>query len=148
VKRFQFRLETLLNLRKRREEECKTQLGRKNHEIGTARLALDRLNRAFFELQASEKLKRVKTQNIIELRYSVSYRFKLRHDIMGQNHLLDTLNGQALEIRNRLIRAMQQRRAIELLRERKHEQWRVERNREEQSFIDEVALRGTRKAII
>ncbi len=139
MKQFQFRLESLLNLRKRREEECKTLLGRKNGEILGARQTLDRLSRALNELQASEKRKRCEVQNVIELRYSVSYRFKLRQDILGQGKTLENLKGQAVELRNRLIRATQQRRAIELVREQRLALWRIERNREEQKFTDDIA---------
>jgi flagellar FliJ protein len=146
VKRFQFRLESLLNLRKRREEECKTLLGRKNQEILGARQALDRLYRAFNELQATERKKRSEVQSVMELRYSVSYRFKLRQDILGQGKTLENLNSQAVELRNRLIRATQQRRAIELVREQRYALWRVEKNRGEQKFTDEIAQRRSGRA--
>jgi flagellar FliJ protein len=141
VKRFQFRLETLLNIRKRREEECKALLGRKNREVLAAKQSLDRLRAAFLDLQASEKKKRTDVRSVIELRYSVSYRFKLRQDILGQNRVVENMKSQAVELRNRLIRATQQRRAIELVRERRYEQWRLERTREEQNFIDDIAQR-------
>ncbi len=141
MKRFQFRLETLLNIRKRREEECKALLGRKNREVLAAKQSLDRLRAAFLDLQASEKKKRTDVRSVIELRYSVSYRFKLRQDILGQNRVVENMKSQAVELRNRLIRATQQRRAIELVRERRYEQWRLERTREEQNFIDDIAQR-------
>jgi flagellar export protein FliJ len=60
MKRFTFRLETLLDLRKRREDEVKQELGKKNFQIMKARQELMALSEALKDLQNDEKQKRPK----------------------------------------------------------------------------------------
>ena len=80
MKRYRFRLETLLELRKRREDEIKLQLGKKNREIVAARKELAAASDALKSLQASEKKTRATATSALVLRYSVTYRFKLKED--------------------------------------------------------------------
>jgi flagellar export protein FliJ len=49
------------------------------------------------------------------------------------------LQNEAEVKRRDLVKATQQVRALELLRERRFAQWRLEYRREEQGFIDDVS---------
>jgi flagellar export protein FliJ len=44
--------------------------------------------------------------------------------------------------REELLKAARARRAVELLRERRHEEWKQEASRAEGRFVDEVATQG------
>jgi flagellar FliJ protein len=142
MKRFEFKLESLLELRKRKEDEVKQLLGRKNQEILAARKELTSLKTALDDLQSSEKKKRKEVTSVVELRYSVAYRFKLKKDILEKCRTLDGLAAQAGEIRRQLVAAKQQRRAIEIVRERQFEAWRKAYRAQEQRFIDDVSQQG------
>ena len=139
MKRFEFKLESLLTLRVRKEDEVKQLLGKKNQEIISTRKELAASKAAFDNLQNSEKKKRREATSVIELRYSVAYRFKLKQDILEKCRSLDELAVQASEIRKQLVLAKQQRRAIEVVRERQYEAWRKEYRAQEQRFIDGVS---------
>jgi flagellar protein FliJ len=139
VKRFEFKLEALLELRKRKEDEVKQLLGKKNQEIIAARKEITRLKEALDALQSSEKKKRADAISVVELRYSVAYRYKLKRDILASCRRLDELAVQAADIRKKLVQAKQQRRAIEVVRERQYEAWRKEYRKQEQRFIDDVS---------
>jgi|WetSurMetagenome_2_1015567.scaffolds.fasta_scaffold638262_2 flagellar protein FliJ len=142
MKRFEFKLEALLELRKRKEDEIKQLLGKKNHEILSARKELFALKSALEELQRSEKKKRTERLDAVELRYAVAYRFKLKKDLLGQARKIDELGAQAAEIRKLLVKAKQQVRAIEVVREHQYEAWRKEYKRQEMRFIDDVSQQG------
>lgn len=142
MRRFHFRLETLLSLRKRKEDEVKQELGKKNHEILAARQELAALTGALAGLQATEKKRRVSGASAVELRYSVAYRFKLTGDILEKGRAVDDLQAQALAIRKKLVKAKQDRRAIEIVRERQWNEWHKEYRTREQGFSDDVSQQG------
>lgn len=142
MKKFSFRLEPLLSLRLRREEEVKHALGRKNNEIAAVRAAIVQLDDEFRRMQATEKKKRSEVRNAQELRYSTAYRFKLRGDIRERKRALIELNRQAEEIRKQLVAAKRDRRAVEIIRERRFGEWRHDYNQQEQKFVDEVSRQG------
>ena len=129
-------------LRKRKEDEIKQQLGKKNFEILTAKEELAALTSALTDLQASEKQKRSAATSVMELRYSVAYRFKLKHDIAEKCRRIDDLNAQAAEIRKMLVKAKQRRRAIEIVRERQYGTWQKAYRSQQQKFIDDVSQQG------
>ena len=142
MKRFSFRLETLLTVRRRAEDELGLLLGKKTREIDEARKSLDDLHTTFVRFQDEERKRRTGSLSAAELRYSVVYRFRLRREIMTAHRRLDDLLGQAAELRTKLVRARQRRRSLELMRERKYESWRIDNKRIEQKTTDEVAMRG------
>lgn len=139
MKRYHFRLETLLELRKRREDEIKLQLGKKNREMLAARKELAATSDALKSLQASEKKTRATAKSALVLRYSVTYRYKLKEDIVKKSRLIDELGAQAEGIRKKLVRATQQRRAIEIVRERQLAEWKKEYSSQERKFVDDIS---------
>lgn len=142
MKRYHFRLETLLELRKRKEDEIKLELGKKNQEILAARHDLAGINDELKTLQASEKKTRTTVRSALVLRYSVTYRFKLKEDIFKKVRLIDEFGAQAEGIRKKLVRAKQQRRALEIVKERQVAEWKKENLSREQKFIDDISQQG------
>ena len=143
MRRFRFQLEPILRIRKRREEDVKRQLGRKNREIVGAKQDMASLEGELKGLQSGEKLRRARNEADLQaMRASVLYRHKLKRDMVDKGNEILHLNGEAQSIRHSLTRAMQARRAIELVRERRLSEWKREANREEQAFIDDVSQQG------
>jgi flagellar export protein FliJ len=142
MKRFSFRLLPLLELRKQKEEAIKRELGRKNGEIAASQNAKTELLHALHDLQDTEKSRRMLVLDAIALRASVVYRHKLKADIDGVTSRIVLLEQETAGIRQRLVKATQARRMLELLRERRHLAWRKETNREQQAFNDDVSQQG------
>ena len=142
MKRFEFRLETLLELRKRREDEIKQELGEKIQSIMKARKELAAIADALKELQSDEKKRRPRATSAQELRYGIAYRFKLKKDILLKGRQIDDLQVQAHAVRARLVKAKQERRAIEIVRERQYDAWKKAYRTQEQGFIDDVSQQG------
>ena len=139
MKRFEFRLETLLELRTRREETLKQELGKKIQGIMTARRELAAITDELKALQGEEKQKRPRTTSAVELRYGIAYRFKLKKDILLKGRFIDDLQAQAHAVRAKLVKAKQERRAIEIIRERQYAAWKKAYRTQEQGFIDDVS---------
>lgn len=142
MKRFSFRLAPVLELRKRTEDAVKLELAKKNQQILDAKQELASLHGELVALQTEEKGRRSRNANIQALRASVSYRFRLKEDILKTGNKVEDLNHDALVIQGSLVKAVQARRAIELVRESRYRDWKKDAQREGQAFTDEVSQQG------
>jgi len=139
MNRFRFRLEVLLDLRKRREEKIKLLLAEKNNMILDAQKKAAAVHDALKELQENEKLQRGATLNPILLRYSISYRYKLKQDLVVALRKVDDLRAEAFKVQKELMVAIQKRRVVELVKERRYSEWKKKYNIHEQNFNDEIS---------
>lgn len=139
MKRFSFKLDTLLEMRKQEEEQVKLELAEKNREIITRQEELNQAYRDLKEMQETEKERRTESEAVTEMRYSVAYRYKLKSDILIAGRSIDDLRAEANGIQKRLVEAVKRRRALEVIRERRFNTWKKIYLREEQKFIDDVA---------
>jgi flagellar FliJ protein len=142
MKRFRFSLDALLEMRKREEDAVKLALGRKNQEIHQAQGELQDLEKQLKQLQEQQHRTRETVTDVLPLRYSVSYRNKLKTDMLRKGEEIFTLQNQRGDIRKRLVRATQRRRAIELIKEKRYREWLKENKLREQVFIDDVSQQG------
>ena len=139
MKRFIFNLQALLDKRNREEEEIKLELARKNIQIQDAKQEVYNLKTELEKLHYDQKNARRNTSDLVSLKFSVSYRNKLKLDMLRKNKGIHVLEKQQREIRQRLIHATQQKKAIELIRDKKYNEWLKEYQHREQVFIDDVS---------
>ena len=142
MQRFRFSLETLLDLRRRKEEEVKLALAAKRGQIRKERQAMADMGEQLARMQQEQKEKRATTMDVASMRHAVAYRHKLKLDMLAEGRLIQALQQEAEDIRQQLIKATQQVRALELLRERRFEEWRKQYKAEEQGIIDDVSQQG------
>jgi flagellar FliJ protein len=139
MKRFHFSLEALLDLRKRKEESIKLELAEKQRSIHEAGACMEELRLELTSMQQQQKSSRAHSSDIMAMRQTVSYRNSLKLSMLRTGQKIQTLRGEAEAIRQRLMRATQQRRMLEMMRERKEKQWRKEYLAQEQRFADDVS---------
>ncbi len=142
MKRFRFSLEALLEMRKREEEAVKLELAGKNQEIHQAEKNLRDIEKRLRVLQDEQLASREQITDVLLLRYSVSYRNKLKIDMLQTGQTIYELQNQRGDIRRRLTRATQRKRAIELIKEKRYREWLKENKLREQVFIDDVSQQG------
>jgi len=139
MKRFSFRLDTLLQIRARAEETIKQELARKNNEIQKVQNTMAILYDELTGLQKDEKTRRFTSNDVTSLRYGVAYRHKLKADLLKEGQLIDNLRTEIMRIRSKLAAAAVKCRAIELMREQRLDEWKKEYRGEEQKSIDEIS---------
>lgn len=142
MKRFEFPLEALLEQWKRREEAIKRELANKNREITATQGELLDIERELKNLQEEEKKIRESIKDVLPLKISVSYRNKLKLDLLKKGEDIYTLQMERGDIQKKLVQATQKKRALELLREKKYQEWLKENKRIEQVFLDDVSQQG------
>lgn len=140
MKKFKFTLDTLLDVRQKKEDKLKSQLAEKNREIIQLQKEVNLIHDQLKEFQSSEIKSRAENKiDPVLLRYSVTYRFKLKDDILKLVKQIDDLKAEAWEINAKLIEAVKDRRAIEILKEKRFQEWRKEYNLKEQKTIDDIS---------
>jgi flagellar FliJ protein len=139
MKKFSFKLDTLIEIRKRKEDEIKLLLAEQNRKIIEEQKKLNSLHDELKALQQKEKEERNNAANILSMRYSVVFRYKLKKDILEKGRKVDDMKAEAFKIQKKLIHATKEKRAIELMREHRHEEWKKEYLSEEQGFIDDIS---------
>ncbi|TWT45437.1 flagellar biosynthesis chaperone [Phycisphaerae bacterium RAS1] len=140
MRRFAFRLETLLRVRRLREQEIKRRFGMKLAEI--ARVDGDNLATSR-EIEAQQQaLRRRQSETNVDpsdLARGRAWIAHLRKTIVQRRILRQSLTQELEAIRTDLRRAQTDTKSLEKLRERRHGEYQDARERREQATIDEVA---------
>ncbi len=142
MKRFSFSLDALLKKRLHDEEEIKLELARKNSEIYASQNELSSFYEQLKDLQEDQKRDRESASDILSLKYSVSFRNKLKIDILKKGQYIQELQKHFANIKHMLVLAKQKRKTIELIREKRYKEWQKEYKRKEQVFLDDVSQQG------
>lgn len=140
AKRFRFRLETLLDVRRMREDEAKRKVGAKSAEIAQ----IDRLNeQTTDEILAQQETLRGSQQqaalDTADLQRARAWIAHLRRTIAERQTHKARLLEELHELQDALRQARVQTRVIEKLRERRYDEHRRANDRREQAEIEELA---------
>jgi flagellar export protein FliJ len=139
-KKFTFRLEALLTVKKNKEEEIKLRLAEKNREAEEVRLEIERVQDTLKNFQKEGKEKRRDGgENVLSMRNSVSYRNALKMELLRAGQKLDDVMVSIYGINMELIKAAQERRAVEIIKENRYQEWKKENAVAEQKFIDDLS---------
>lgn len=140
-KRFIFRLQTVLEVKIKREEEEKKKLAdliawQREEERILAELVYREQS-----TRASLKAKQAAGQfiEIDELKRISNFLKKVAKDIEAQKEKLEEIARRIEEQRAELLKAVQEKKTLEMLREQHYEEWRNEVEAEEAKFLDELA---------
>jgi flagellar export protein FliJ len=139
-KKFVFRLEALLTVKKNKEEEIKQKLAKKHREAEEIRQEIERKQNTLKDFQKSAKEKRGGgSEDVTSMRQSVAYRNSLKLELLKTGQKLDGVMVEIYGINQELIKAAQERRAVEIIRENRYEEWKRENAVAEQKFIDDLS---------
>lgn len=142
MKKFVFALESVLELKRRREEALLEELAKRVRAVNAAAQVLTDLReeRRRVQIELRELLRgRVE---VCRVRESQDYLAGVDGRILQQQAVVRRLNEEVKACRQRVIAATQERKALEKLRERQWQTYRQESLREEQTFLDELATQG------
>jgi flagellar export protein FliJ len=139
AKKFRFRLEPLLKLRSREVDKARNELGR----AVQARLAQDELIQ-----QKTDYLQELLSPagNIRisagDLQARLAHRAAVEQEITLMKKKLQQLAEIEAQCQKKLTQTMMEEKAIEKLKEKKKEVHKLETEREEQIFLDDIAQRS------
>ena len=142
MKKFTFTLQALLDMKLHKEEEVKRRLAKKNREAEETRRSIEEIQDKLKQFQADEKEMRSGGENIVSLRNSVSYRHDIKRELLNAGRKLDNIMVAIYAVNQELVKASQERRAVEIIKEKKFAEWKKQNNMVEQKFIDDLSQQG------
>jgi flagellar export protein FliJ len=142
MKRFSFRLQMLLDMKKRREDELAIKVAEKNGEIILASRNLQESRDRLAKFQSDEKRDRGCGLDALRLRLSVVHRHALQQEIEGHGRRIIGLRQELQTAVQSLASARKETRMLENLRDKKRAQWKRDALREEQKLSDDVSQKG------
>jgi len=146
---FHFRFETLLNHRRRIEDDRQRQLAK---HLRTQAIMHDQLRNQQQTIHSSKRELAGSLVGTVDLaavgqfaRYSGAVAARARQIVAR----LGQLEHQIRDARNQLLGATRQRKALDMLRDKHHAQWRLEQERRETAELDDLTTqRYARRAMI
>ncbi len=141
AKKFVFRLQTVLELRLKREEEEKKKLGeliawqKQEEGILAQMVGKEQATRASLK----EKQALGQFLHIDELQRIAAFLKKIAKDIEAQKAKLVEIAKRIEEQRVALLKAVQERQILEKLKENQYNEWVFEVEQEEAKVLDELA---------
>lgn len=141
AKKFVFRLQIVLEVKIKLEEEEKKRLGeliawQKHEEQVLIGMENDRMGQEARLRNAQATGQYLQVDELQRINY---YLKKLKEDIVAQKLKLEDIERQIEEQRQRLIKAAQERKTLEILKENQHNEWLAEVEEEERKVLDELA---------
>lgn len=136
--RFIFRLENILQIKYKLEEQRKIEFSIAMDRLNTARYELERLygRRVFYENELSDMIRNgAKAIELREASYAVEV---IKYKIIAQIELVHIEEKNVEEARERLNLSMQERKTFEILKEKEFEKFKQEVNAAEMKEVDEL----------
>lgn len=141
MKKFTFKLEALLKIRKRNEEQAQTKLTQERSKLKDLQMELFDLEN--FKADAEEEFERKRQSGRVFIDDFLLYNDYLnemqkRIEVQIQK-IINQENAVKLALKE-LEEAMKKRKAVEKLKEKRLEQYHIEMIAQEQIFLDEISL--------
>lgn len=139
-KKFRYRLEKVLEFKRKREEDEKEKLAALLKEEAYEKQVKAQLEQTLVEVRHTLKTKHLSgSLNMEELRFYPSHIKNLENKIKYQELRLQELAIRIVEQRKALLKAAQEKKIYEKHKENCQEQWQAEMDAEEARLIDELA---------
>ncbi len=141
MKPFVFKLETLLKIRKRHEEEANIALSKARKKLFEAKTYLEKLTTQQQETVDAFKQKQ-ENKELFALEFQSWYTFInfLQTQIKDQILIVEQITQEVATALKLLEQAMKNRKSVEKLKEKRYEQYRIDMLLEEQKILDEMAI--------
>ena len=139
-KRFVYRLEKVLEIKRQKEDEEKKLLGKLRQALEHEKIVKLQLEEQLENVHIELKTKRLSgLLNIAELRFYPQHIKNLENKIKYQQLRIQELEIKIAEQENAVRLAMNERKAYEKHKENSHAEWLAEADAEEARLLDELA---------
>ncbi|NLK51260.1 MAG: flagellar export protein FliJ [Syntrophomonadaceae bacterium] len=142
MQKFKFRLQTSLKVALKREDMQRIELHRCHTAYQEALDDLKQLQQQFATQEEELRKIQLKQPQVEMMRLYRNFMLVLHLRIQEQSHQVKHLFSELTSCRLKLQALMQERKVLEKLEQRRWREYQQEVLREEQKFIDELALRG------
>lgn len=139
AKRYKFRLETLLRLRKQQEDQQKRVVASRLREVRTLRERSQYLSTEIAHHQDQTRLSLSQARmDLDDLKLGRHWLIRLRRGVLAADAQITTQRSLLAQERADLTEARKQTKVLERLKERQRQAYLVELNRRERAELDEM----------
>ncbi|MBI2252365.1 MAG: flagellar export protein FliJ [Armatimonadetes bacterium] len=139
-KKFKFKLQSILELKQKKEDEEKERLGKLFSKLNQAKIELENLKNK--EIQAKTELKSKQISGGMDVEELKRYHYhinKLNNAVINQKIKIKEINIEIDKQREILLICAKEKKTYEKLKEKYHQKFIEELDEEERKFIDELA---------
>lgn len=144
-KKFKYRLEPLLNIRKHKEKERQKELAEAQSQVLKQVTGIKCMDDHRLNTMDTQRKRLTGSISLAEALVCSRYLVKLKRDRMTGVELLNGLRKEEDARRSRLIEAAKERKIFEMLREKQEKRHLEEIDKADQKELDEVAAIGDRR---
>ncbi len=134
-KRFEFRLQSVLNVHEQRTEEARLALSQAVARAQDQSRKVERIRRRI----ADERLNPTSSSSVLRMRRAGSYLLVLQRDLVREERLLAAHQKAETAARDKLVTLRQQEETVRAMRTAAYEAHKVEQTRAENQEADEIA---------
>jgi len=145
AKKFKFRLEPLLKLRRHREKERQKDHSAAAAEVHRQKLELQTVDHNRLRALDHQRQRLTGSISVAEALVYSRYLMKLKRQRLAGTGLLHALEKEAERKRRKLIEAARERKTYELLKDKQHLRHRQGIEKQDQKELDEVAVTSHRR---
>ncbi len=139
---YKFRLEQVLKFRKEveRMQQLELMTARQRHDTARDRLSSEKA--AMEELEREFAQRQMEGIQACDLQLFGDYRLRKCREISRIKEALPELEKAVQEKRESLVAAAKEKKALEIFKEKKLREFRIEQLDKERNFMDELAIQG------
>lgn len=138
MKKFSFKLQTVLNMKIQMENDAKNKLGQAIQKYENEKNTLQRFIKQSDDSMEEMRNAFKKEINIVGIRGYSTYISHLSKKIEVQQENVETANQNVNRQREKLVAILKERKALDKLHDKKYELYLREQSLEEQKLIDEI----------
>jgi len=138
MKKFKFKLEPVLELRKNREEQIQLKLAEVIKKLDCALRNYNKILEHRDEILIKLENLKICPGGIEDLILYQNYIENLNHQLSTQHSLVQEIKSELEEVRRKLLNAARERKAIEKLKEKRKNQYARVVRRLEDKFLDDL----------
>lgn len=139
MKKYKFRLQTLLDQRQAKEDKLLRELGLIRQEEVDAALQLSKLEERLQRAESAMINMLQNNANTLEISRLDEYQKAIRDDIKLQELTIEAIRKKVEAKRNELVEAMKDRKVLEALRDKQEKEYIQQYLKAEQNEMDEMA---------
>ncbi len=144
MKKFKYRLESLLKAKEHIEKEKQKQHAGALQQVNNQQQALKQIDQNKTTTLSKQCNGMIGSMSVAEMLIYSRYILKLKRDMLAGSELLKALNKTEGEKREALVEASRERKVYEKLKERRHEQFNESVRLQTAKENDEIALNSYR----
>lgn len=144
MKRFRYRMESLLKIKRHRERERQKEHAEALQKVFDQQEQLRRIDDSRSTMLDRQRDRQVGNLSLTYLQLCSRYLVKLKRDTLVGRETLRAYEVEAEKRRQRLVKASQERQMYEKLKERQKERFYKDADRRENKENDEIALNSFR----